>query len=51
MYRSRRITYINVGVPVGMLVWVSKSGCYENPYNVTGIIKLTGLEEKPKRKI
>ena len=36
---------------MGRLVWVSKIVCYENPYNVTGIIKLTGLEEKPKRKI
>lgn len=36
---------------MGMLVWMSKIVCYENPYNVTGIIKLTGLEEKPKRKI
>ena len=36
---------------MGRLVWVSKIVCYENPYSVTGTIKLTGLEEKPKRKI
>ena len=27
---------------------MSKYPCYENPYNVTGTIKLTGLEETSK---
>ena len=29
------------------LLWVSKTRFYENPYNVTGIIKVAGLEKKP----
>lgn len=27
---------------------ISKIGSYENPYSVTGTIKLTGEKEKPK---
>lgn len=30
------------------LLWVSKSVRYENPYSVTGTIKITGLKGKPK---
>lgn len=29
-------------------MWLSKIITYEKPYNVTGVIKLTGLERKPK---
>ena len=29
-------------------MWISKNETYENPYDVTGIIKLTGLNQKPK---
>jgi hypothetical protein len=31
-------------------VWISRNQCYENPYIVTGNIKLTGLEEASKDK-
>ncbi len=29
-------------------MWISKNVLYESPYNVTGIIELTGLERSPK---
>ena len=29
-------------------MWISKNKLYESPYNVIGIIKLTGLERSPK---
>ena len=34
----------------GKLVWKSKNVFYENPYCVTGAIKLTGSEQTPKDK-
>lgn len=48
MYGSRRLVYRNVYTTIVGLVRSSKNGDYEVPYNVTGIIKLTGLEELPK---
>lgn len=29
-------------------MWMSKNLLYENPYNITGVGMLTGLEEAPK---
>ena len=48
MYGSRD-TAVRKGSPTlfGLVRW-SKICLYETPYNVTGIIKLTGLEERPK---
>lgn len=48
MYGSRGIA-ARKGSPtiVGLVRW-SKSCLYETPHDVTGIIKLTGLEEQPK---
>lgn len=31
-----------------LVVRISKNSCYENPYNVIGIIQQLGLEEIPK---
>ena len=49
MYESKRIGFRNESVNRYVkLVRISKSSVYETPYNVTGIIKLTGLKELPK---
>ena len=29
-------------------LWMSKNRIYENPYNIKGIIELTGSHQKPK---
>ena len=49
MYESKKIGFRNESVNRYVkLVRISKNSDYETPYNVKGIIKLTGLKELPK---
>ena len=48
MYGSIRRLRRNAQGPKKALVWMSKNLEYENPYSVTGTIKLTGPEQSPK---
>ena len=48
MYESKRTGFRNESVNRYVkLVRISKNSVYETPYNVTGIIKVAGLEKKP----
>lgn len=48
MYGSIRRLRRNAQDPKKALVRMSKNLVYENPYSVTGTIKLTGSEQNPK---
>ena len=53
MYESKRCEYVERHTAIDMACpWISKIGCYETPFAVTGgkvLLGLgTGLEEAPK---
>lgn len=49
MYESKGTECRNAfAAEVAVWVWISKILLYENPYSVTGTIKLTGLYQQPK---